>query len=84
MNRIKALHLGLNILFQYEHRIDFLDTGFFVIHKTAALISAPEHSNSGYISIAVADDELPEEDHNAMLSIEGWQYEYPYYVFYML
>lgn len=83
-NRIEALYRGLHILFQYRDRIDFGDTDFNVIHKTAALISAPEHSNSGYISVAVADDELPEDDHKAILSIEGWQYEYPYYCFYML
>lgn len=84
MKMIEALHLGLNILFKYWDRIDFSDTNFFVIHKTAALISAPDHSNSGYISVAVTDEELPEEDHKAILAIEGWQYEYPYYVFYML
>lgn len=84
MNVIEGLHNGLNILFKYRDRIDFSDTDFRVIHKTAALISAPEHSNSGYIAVAVADDELPEEDHKAILSIYGWQYEYPYYVYYML
>jgi hypothetical protein len=83
-NRIEGLYRGLHILFQYRDRIDFGDTDFSVIHKTAALISAPEHSNSGYISVGVADGELPDDDHKAILGIEGWQYEYPYYVFYML
>lgn len=83
-NRIEALYRGLHILFLYRERIDFSDTDFNVIHKTAALISAPDHSNSGYISVGVIDDELPEPDHKTILSIDGWRYEYPYYVFYML
>lgn len=83
-NRIESLYRGLTILFRYRDRIDFGDTDFNVIHKTASLISAPDHSNSGYISVGVTDDELPELDHKAILSIDGWQYEYPYYVFYML
>lgn len=81
MNRIEALYQGLTMLFRHRDQIDFLDTDFYVIHKTAALISAPEHSNSGYISVATKD-ELP--NHGDILAIQGWRYEYPYYVFYML
>lgn len=78
---IKTLHSGLNLIFKHEDQIDFLDTDFSVIHKTAALSSAPEHSNSGYISIATLD-ELP--NHDEILALNGWSYDYPYYVFWML
>ena len=80
-NVIDRLYRGLSLIFKYRDRIDFTDTDFRVIHKTAMLIIAPEHSDSGYISVAT-QDELP--NHNEILAIDGWVYEYPYYVYYML
>ncbi len=77
--RIEALYLGLDLLFKHRSQIDFSDSDFYVIHKTAQLSSAPEHSNSGYISVATLD-ELP--NHEEILGL-GWSYDYPYYIFYM-
>lgn len=81
MNEIEALYKGLDLVFKHRDQIDFTDTEFRVIHKTEALISTPAHSNSGYIAVAVGE-ELP--NHDEILKIKGWRYEYPYYVFYML
>lgn len=80
-NRIELLFLGLEIIVgRNREEVDWLDTDFFVIHKQAMLTTAPEHSNEGYISIAVGE-ELPQ--HHELVDDLGWSYEYPYYVFYL-
>lgn len=80
MNVIDRLYQGLSLIFQYRNQIDFTDTDFHVIHKTAQLTSEPEHSNSGYIAVATLD-ELP--NHEEIVNIQGWDYEYPHYICHM-
>jgi hypothetical protein len=80
-NPLYQLYEGLTILIEQKHEtISWMNSEINVIHKTAALTSEPEHSNSWYASVALSE-ELPKELHDKLIEI-GWSYEYPFYCFY--
>lgn len=58
---------GLHIL---RRQCEWEDHGFRVLHRTASLSSAPEHTHSGYVFVVVADPLSP-EDARALRDL-GW------------